>query len=163
MKRGREASQANDKNDEDALEKENKEKKNSKAAEDGERDTPDDGKSEDEDRSKLPQVVGDENKKAILVDPRGWARERLATALREKGKDLEQKENRSHWDEPTKSGQDCFFILSRVSNLQFNYILIIISSNQFGDMLSFLTSSVFRIGKRKSLHVFFVLEVKVMV
>ena len=110
MKRSREALQANDKSDEDTLEKENKEeKKNSKAAEDGERDTPhDDGKSEDEDRSKLPQVVGDENKKAILVDPRGWARERLATALREKGKDLEQKENRSHRDEQTKSGQDCF-------------------------------------------------------
>ena len=104
MKRSREASQENDKNDEDILEKENKEeKKNSKAAEDSDRDTPD-GKSEDEDRSKLPQVVGDENKTAILQDPRGWARERLATALREKGKDLEQKENRSR-DEQTKSGQ----------------------------------------------------------
>lgn len=104
LKRSREASQENDKNDEDILEKENKEeKKNSKAAEDSDRDTPD-GKSEDEDRSKLPQVVGDENKKAILQDPRGWARERLATALREKGKDLEQKENRSR-DEQTKSGE----------------------------------------------------------
>ena len=49
-----------------------------------------DGKSEDEDRSKLPQVVGDENKQAILVDPRRWARERLATHLREQGKELEQ-------------------------------------------------------------------------
>lgn len=49
-----------------------------------------DGKSEEEDRSKLPQVVGDENKQAILVDPRRWARERLATHLREQGKELEQ-------------------------------------------------------------------------
>ena len=118
MKRSREASQENDKNDEDVLEKENKEeKKKSKAAEDSDRDTPD-GKSEDEDRSKLPQVVGDENKKAILQDPRGWARESLATALREKGKDLEQKENRSR-DEQTKSGQDCFL---NPSDLQFDYI-----------------------------------------
>ncbi|CAE7203130.1 unnamed protein product [Symbiodinium natans] len=45
---------------------------------------------EDEDRNKLPQVLGDESKQAILVDPRRWARERLATALREQGEELEQ-------------------------------------------------------------------------
>ena len=45
---------------------------------------------EEEDRNKLPQVLGDESKQAILVDPRRWARERLATALREQGAELEQ-------------------------------------------------------------------------
>ena len=80
LKRSREG-----KNDEEREDKEVKKKR--EATEDG-----DDGKSEDEDRNKLPQVVGDENQKAILVDPRGWTRERLATALREKGKDLEQKD-----------------------------------------------------------------------
>eukprot|EP00438_Fugacium_kawagutii_P021757 Skav204652 [mRNA] locus=scaffold949:93319:98221:- [translate_table: standard] len=78
--------------DEEKEEKENKERKRNSDAEA-------DGKSEDEDRSKLPQVVGDESKTAILSDPRGWARERLAASLREKGKDLEQRTDR-HGEEP---------------------------------------------------------------
>ncbi|CAE7404886.1 unnamed protein product [Symbiodinium necroappetens] len=53
-----------------------------------------DGEDE-EDRNKLPQVLGDESKQAILVDPRRWARERLATALREQGEELEQKQKAS--------------------------------------------------------------------
>lgn len=80
--------------DEEKEEKENKERKRNSDAEDG--------KSEDEDRSKLPQVVGDESKTAILVDPRGWARERLAASLREKGKDLEQRTDR-HGEEKPKT------------------------------------------------------------
>ncbi|CAE7228747.1 unnamed protein product [Symbiodinium sp. CCMP2592] len=50
---------------------------------------------DEEDRNKLPQVLGDESKQAILVDPRRWARERLATALREQGEELEQKQKAS--------------------------------------------------------------------
>ena len=38
------------------------------------------------DRNKLPQVVGDENQKAILVDPRGWARERFGYCIAGKRK-----------------------------------------------------------------------------
>lgn len=78
MKRSREALEASHRPEE-------KERKEPRVKE-----VHEDGKSEEEDRSKLPQVVGDENKQAILVDPRRWARERLATHLREQGKELEQ-------------------------------------------------------------------------
>ena len=103
LKRSRESQHKNDKDEKVEKDEDRKEVK-----EDRERDR-EDGKSEDEDRNKLPQVVGDENQKAILVDPRGWARERLATALREKGKDLEQKDRSQDkpkaFDAPSLVGQ----------------------------------------------------------